>query len=246
MNGSNNKIIMLKQIQEEILSYADIKKAKNLQRFFKTAKGEYGEGDRFLGIVVPIQRSIANKYTALTLPEIEILLHSPYHEYRLIALLILVAKTKKTDQATKKTHMHFYLSNSKYINNWDLIDLTAHHVVGEYLLDKNKDILLPLARSTSVWERRIAMLSCFAFIKVNMFDDALAIARLLLYDSHDLIHKAVGWMLREIGKRNLKQEEMFLKKYYSKMPRTMLRYAIERFPEIKRQAYLKGIIKERG
>jgi 3-methyladenine DNA glycosylase AlkD len=221
-------------LRKELKNKASAKKAKDLQWFFKTGKGEYGEGDIFLGIVVPEIRKIAKKYNDLKLQDVVNLLHSKIHEERMTALFIMVDKF----QAGEKTIYDVYLANTKYINNWDLVDLTAHKIVGEYLLDRKKNVLYDLAKSKSVWERRIAILATFNFIKNNRFTESLKIAEVLLKDEHDLIQKAVGWMLREIGKRNLEIEEIFLKKYYKTMPRTMLRYAIERFPEKKRKGYL--------
>lgn len=211
-------------------------------RFFKTGKGEYGEGDKFLGIKVPVSRKIAKQFKDLSLKEIQQLIFSPIHEERLVALLILVEQFRKADETKRKIIYDFYLKNSKRVNNWDLVDLSAEKIIGAYLLDKNKRILFKLAKSKNLWERRIAIMSTFHFIKSGFYDTTLEISDLLIKDEHDLIHKAVGWMLREIGKRDLKTEEDFLKKHYQKMPRTMLRYAIEKFPEEKRQAYLKGKI----
>jgi len=232
--------MMLVKIRKETRKTADPKRAALLRRFFKTGPGEYGEGDVFLGLTVPQSREIAKKYSDLKLAEAEKLIHSKIHEERLIALLILVIKFKSSDEGDREKIYHFYLKNTKFINNWDLVDLSADKIVGSYLLDKNKNILTQLAHSKNVWERRIAVLATFDFIKNSKFSDALKIARILLNDSHDLIHKAVGWMLREVGKKSLKTEEKFLRPHYKKMPRTMLRYAIEKFPEKKRQKYLKG------
>lgn len=236
---------MLKNICSDLNNLKNPEKARDLQRFFKTGKGEYGEGDIFLGIVVPLQRRVAKKYLDLSLDDLQKLLDSKIHEYRLTALFILVAKFKKAEN--KKEIVDFYLKNTKNINNWDLVDLSAPNILGEYLVDKNRSILYKLVRSIIIWERRIAVLATFAFIKKkqdcfsrnNNFDDSLKIAEILIDDKHDLIHKAVGWMLREVGKRDLKTEEDFLKKFYKKMPRTMLRYAIEKMDETKRQGYLR-------
>ncbi len=214
-------------------------KAKILAGFFKTGKGEYGEGDIFLGISVPESRKIAKQYTFLPPSEILLLLQNKIHECRLVALLILVEKFKSSDSLQQKEIIDFYLRNTKYINNWDLVDLSADKILGAHLFDKNKVILHQLAESNNLWERRIAIISTFHFIKKNKFDETLHIAELLLHDRHDLIHKAVGWMLREVGKRNKMVEEEFLKKHYKIMPRTMLRYAIEKFPEEERKEYLK-------
>ena len=232
----------LTEIRKEIMKNANPQKALLLQRFFKTGPGEYGEGDIFLGIMVPVQRSIAKKYKHLSLKDLKVLLHSNHHEERLIALLILVEQYKKGDENLKEEIFTFYHLHRKRINNWDLVDLTAHIISGSYLLDKDKTILYKLAKSKNVWDRRIAVISTFHFIKNNMFDDALGIAEILLYDKHDLIQKAVGWMLREIGNRDINTEEGFLEKHYKTMSRTMLRYAIEKFPEKKRLAYLKGTV----
>lgn len=229
---------MLDQVRKELRKYSSREKAKILQRFFKTGPGEYGEGDIFIGVVVPNIRKVCKKYQELSFKEIIKLLKSAIHEERLLALLILVLQYEKGDEKAKKSIYDIYMKNTKYINNWDLIDLSAHHIVGPYLLQKSKEPLVKFARSRSLWERRIAIISTFEYIRDGSFDTALQIARLLVEDTEDLIRKAVGWMLREIGKRDVKVEEKFLKKHYKKMPRTMLRYAIERFPEPKRKAYL--------
>jgi 3-methyladenine DNA glycosylase AlkD len=234
----------LKELEQILLKEKNPEQAKILQRFFKTNKGEYGEGDIFLGIVVPKLREITKESLHLTIDEIQGLLNSEIHEKRLIALFILIEKFKKADENNKKQISDFYLKNTKKINNWDLVDLSAPKIVGSYLLNKNKEVLYKLANSENIWEKRIAILSTFEFIRNNKFWDSLKIAEILLNDKHDLIHKAVGWMLREIGKRNLKTEEEFLNKNscYKKMPRTMLRYAIEKFDENKRKKYLNGEI----
>jgi 3-methyladenine DNA glycosylase AlkD len=238
----------LAELKKELKEIADPRKAKLLQGYFKTGRGEYGEGDIFLGIQVPQLRNLVKTYKILSLADVEKLLHSRLHEERLLALFILVHKFNKTDLRSnvlknvgiKKEIYNLYLRNTKWINNWDLVDLSAHEIVGKYLLDKNCLILTKLARSKNLWERRIAVLSSFRFIKNNKLTEALDLAEILLRDKHDLMHKAVGWMLREIGKRDLKTEIGFLDKHYRKMPRTMLRYAIEKFPEKLRMLYLKG------
>lgn len=230
--------IMLNELKLELDSYKNIEKAKLLQRFFKTGKGEYGEGDIFLGITVPEQRKIALNYSALDLISIKNLLSSKIHEYRLVALLILAEKFKRADNKTRKEIFEFYLNNTKYINNWDLVDLSADRILGNYLRDKNKDILYNLIRSENLWERRISIVSTFCFIKNNEFEDSLKILEMTLGDKHDLIHKAAGWMLREIGKRDKNLHKEFLEKFYKKMPRTMLRYAIERLGEKERDYYM--------
>jgi 3-methyladenine DNA glycosylase AlkD len=221
---------------------ANKEQAKVLQRFFKTSPGEYGEGDIFLGIKVPALRSLAKQHLNLTLDELQQLIISPVHEERMSALMILVIRFPKSKPEDRDKIYKFYLKNAKYINNWDLVDLSAPQIVGGYLIDKDKKILEKLALSKNLWEKRISVLASFQFIKEKQLDTALIIAEKLLYDENDLIHKAVGWMLREIGKRDLKTEENFLKGRYKKMPRTMLRYAIEKFPENKRKAYLLGKI----
>ena len=230
-------------ITQTITKQADPQKAKILQRFFKTGKGQYGEGDVFLGLMVPKQRIIVKQFTNLELKDIKILLASKIHEYRLIALLILVDKYEQAKALPLKKQIYkFYLGQSKNINNWDLVDLSAKKIVGRYLFEtrESRKILYRLAGSANLWERRIAVLSTFYFIGQNEFSDALKISKLLLKDTHDLMHKAVGWMLREVGKKDIKILEQFLKLNYKKMPRTALRYAIERFPEKIRLRYLQG------
>jgi len=231
---------MVNKLKEDLQNLKDPKKAVILQGFFKTGKGQYGEGDIFLGIVVPLQRKISRKYQTLKLRDLKKLLAANIHEYRLTALFILVSKYEKADEKEKKEIFDFYLKNTKGINNWDLVDLSAPKIVGDYLFHKPKQrgVLYKFAGSTNLWKKRIAVLATFAFIKNNQFEDTLKIAEILLNDEHDLIHKAVGWMLREMGKKNQKTEEKFLKKYYKTMPRTMLRYAIEKFDKSKRDFYL--------
>ena len=229
---------MLDKIKKELSQLHNPEKAKNLSWFFKTGKGQYGEGDIFLGIPVPEQRKVAKRYIDIPLIELQELLSSKIHEHRLTALLILVSKYEKADTSGRNEIFNFYLRNTENINNWDLVDLSAPRIVGEYLYHKDPSILFTLAKSNNVWERRIAVLSTFNFIRYNDFDSALKLAELLVHDEHDLIHKAVGWMLREIGKRNQETEEQFLKKHYMHMPRTMLRYAIEKFDKDTRKSYL--------
>jgi 3-methyladenine DNA glycosylase AlkD len=228
----------LKQIRNDLSKLKDSKKAKLLSGFFKTGKGQYGEGDNFLGIVVPKQRKVAKQYNHLGLNELQELLSSKIHEHRLTALFILVHKYKKADNKEKKKIVDFYLKNTKNINNWDLVDLSAPNILGDYLLENKGDILYKLAKSKHLWEKRISVLATFAFIRENDFKDALKIAEILLKDKHDLIHKAVGWMLREVGKRDLKKEKGFLETHYKGMPRTMLRYAIEKFSDKERKHFL--------
>jgi len=228
---------MLNRLKKELENLKDTEKAQALSKFFKTGKGQYGEGDVFLGVIVPLQRKVASQYNHLSLNDIQKLLNSRIHEHRLTALFILIHKYQKADEKRKQAIVEFYLRNSKNINNWDLVDLSAPKILGDFLLNKNRHILYRLAKG-HLWEKRIAVLATFAFIRKNDFQDALKISEILLKDRHDLIHKAVGWMLREIGKRNQPAEESFLKKHCTTMPRTMLRYAIEKFPESKRKAYL--------
>ena len=228
-------------VTKALAKVVDKKKAKLLAGYFKTGKGGYGEGDVFLGVVVPAQRKIAREFLKLPLSEIQKLLNSKIHEHRLTALLILVAQFEKGDEKTRKKIFDFYLKNAKRINNWDLVDLSSHEIVGAYLLDKpqiRREILRRLAESKNIWSRRIAIISTAHFIRKKDFADTLALAEKLLADEHDLIHKAVGWMLREVGKRDEKVLRRFLDSYGAKMPRTTLRYAIEKFPEPERKKYL--------
>ncbi len=229
-------------IQKRLRALANREYAAVSRRFFKTGPGQYGEGDIFIGVRVPTIRKLVPEYFQRPLPEIVRLLQSPIHEERMLALLLMVRKFTVGDGAMKKNIYHAYLKNTAFVNNWDLVDCSAEHVVGAYLWDKNRAPLHRLARSNDLWERRIAILSTFHYIKRNAFDETLVISEMLLADAHDLIHKAVGWMLREIGKRRRETEEAFLKKHYRSMPRTMLRYAIEKFPEPRRQRYLQGRI----
>lgn len=227
-------------ILKELLLFKSPQKEEVLVRFFKTGKGEYGEGDVFLGLSVPTTRKIALKYRNLTINEIQKLLDNKYHECRLVALMILVHQYKHGNENKKKEVFNFYFKNTKSINNWDLVDLSVYHIVGDYLLKKNRKILYKLAKSKNIWERRIAIVSTFAFIKNGEFLDTFKIAELLFNDTEDLIHKACGWMLREVGKRVSEIELIkFLEKNSHKMPRTTLRYSIERLPESKRQYFLK-------
>ncbi len=228
------------ELRKELKRHSSRERAKNLMWFFKTGPGEYGHGDIFIGLKVPDIRKTAKKFTGLSLKDIATVLSSRIHEERLAALLIMVSKYAAGDDPMKKDVFDMYLRNTRYINNWDLVDLSSHHIVGDFLLDKPRQILYDMAGSSLIWDRRIAIVSTARFIKNGYFDDTLKISALLLGDREDLIHKAAGWMLREVGKKNLPVLEGFLKKHYMKMPRTMLRYAIERFPEKRRQEYLKG------
>lgn len=230
----------MKELIKELEACSDKDKARGCAGFFKTGKGEYGEGDIFIGVKVPDQRAIAKKYfKIMSVQETFELLSSKIHEHRLTALFILVCKFPKLSDRDQKEVMDLYLKNTKYINNWDLVDSSAHYILGVYMIKhpEDREILYKLAKSKNIWERRIAMLTTFAFIRREDYEDALAIAEILLGDLHDLIHKVVGWMLREVGNRNLQAEEEFLAKYYKKMPRTMLRYAIEKFGDGKRKLY---------
>jgi len=230
------------EIHKHLQKLANPDKAKILQGFFKTGPGEYGEGDRFLGLVVPVIRKLAKQYQDTPIGEVKKLLASVIHEERLLALLMLVQRYEKGDDGLKKIIYGLYLESTEYINNWDLVDLSAEKIVGPYLRDRARRPLYRLAKSKSLWERRIAIISTFHYIKDHDYRDTLAVAGLLLDDAEDLIHKAVGWMLREVGKRDMGVEERFLRAHYRSMPRTMLRYAIERFPESKRKKYLNGKI----
>lgn len=226
-------------LKKELREKANKARAKNLQRFFKTGAGEYGEGDLFLGIAVPEVRKIAKKFKDLELSEASDLIGSKFHEERQACLFIMVEKFNEEDEKEKKKIFDFYIKNRKGINNWDLIDLSAPKIVGVWLDGKDKSLLYKFARSKDIWERRIAVLSTFYYIQRGDCKDALKIAEILKNDKHNLIQKAVGWMLREVGKRcSQKTEEEFLKKYYKIMPRTMLRYAIEKFSEKERKKWL--------
>lgn len=228
---------------DKIMSLKNDEKIMALSRFFKREEGQYGYGDKFLGINVPILRSIAKEYyNDITLLEIENLLHNEYHEVRLISLLILTYKIKKANLNEQAKIINLYLRNTKYINNWDLVDLSAPYLLGEYLYNNNKDrtILYDLADSSDLWEERIAIVSTSYFIKHNEFDDTINISKILLRNKHDLIHKAVGWMLREVGKKDYDVLYNFLLEHYKEMPRTMLRYAIEKFDSKTREMFLKS------
>jgi 3-methyladenine DNA glycosylase AlkD len=232
----------LEGLKKKIRSLADDDVAQQSQRFFKTGKGEYGEGDVFLGIRVPELRKLVKQYRDMSLKDVSRLLKSRFHEERLLALLMLVSLFETASPEDEKKIYGLYLDHTAYINSWDLVDLSAGQIVGAYLRDGDKKPLYTLARSKDLWERRIAIIATFHFIKNHEFDDTLRLSEILINDREDLIHKAVGWMLREVGKRDMKIEEAFLKIHYRKMPRTMLRYAIEKFPEETRQAYLRGTI----
>jgi len=229
---------MYDSIVLDLEKLADKNKAKVMSGFFKTKKGQYGEDDIFLGITVPDQRRIAKRYEGASFDDIKKLLANKIHEYRLTGLIILVEKFLESDESQRKKIIDLYMENIKHVNNWDLVDLSADKILGAYLVDKDKSILKKMAISKNLWERRISIVSTFAFIKQNTFDDTLKISKILMYDKEDLIHKAVGWMLREVGKRNKQAEISFLKKHYKNMPRTMLRYAIERFSESEKKFFM--------
>ncbi|MCF7809228.1 MAG: DNA alkylation repair protein [Candidatus Marinimicrobia bacterium] len=233
---------LVETIINELYALGDPVRAEHSQRFFKTGPGEYGAGDKFLGIRVPLQRALAKKYKHATREDALELLKNEYHEVRLTALFLLVDLYKKADAEEKERIFDDYLSHAEYINNWDLVDSSALQIVGHFLYDKDRSMLYDLARSTDLWERRISIIATYYYIRQHAFEDTLGVSESLLEDQEDLIHKAVGWMLREVGKKSRTTEENFLKRHYMKMPRTMLRYAIEKFPEELRQAYLKGTI----
>lgn len=228
------------QLKSDLQNYADADKAVFLQKFFKTGKGEYAEGDILIGVTVPQSRVIAKKYYNISLGDNIKLLHSKIHEERLVALFILCDKFKRGNEDEKKTIYKLYLDNTKYINNWDLVDSSAYKIVGEYLLNRQRSILYKLVKSELLWDRRIAIVSTFAFIKNGQLIDTFILSELLLNDKEDLMHKACGWMMREAGKYDITLVEEFIIKNYNKMPRTMLRYAIEKFPEKRRKSFLQG------
>lgn len=234
--------VSINTIENELEKLANPEDAAFLQTFFRTEPGGYGEGDLFLGIRVPHLRKLSRHYQELSIVECGELLQSPYHEARLLALLILVRAYDRGDVVARDAIFTLYLDSTHRVNNWDLVDSSAPGIVGRHLLERDRSVLGRLARSASLWERRIAILSTFVFIREDEFTDTFMIADILISDRHDLIHKAVGWMLREVGKRNRRAEEDFLRPRYKRMPRTMLRYAIEKFPESLRQAYLRGEI----
>jgi 3-methyladenine DNA glycosylase AlkD len=229
-------------IRKRLRDLEDREKAKILRKFFKTGPGQYGERDLFLGIPVPRLRKLCKECGDMPLGEVKVLLKSPVHEERLLALLILIRQYNGQDESGKKRIYTLYLKSTRWINNWDLVDLSAPNIVGDYLMGRNRKTLYELVHSPVLWERRIAILATFRFIKEQQLDDTLRISEALLRDKEDLIHKAVGWMLREVGKRNLVAEEAFLNRNCKLMPRTMLRYAIERFPAAKRKRYMKARI----
>ena len=239
MNSTTSRNIV-HDVSNHLRSLGNSEIAAHSKRFFKTGKGEYGEGDKFLGIRVPVIRKLIKQYKDISVEESVILLGSEYHEERLFSLLMLVKKFDEGNDDSKKQIYNVYIKNFKHINNWDLVDSSASQIVGAYLYNRDKSILYDLAKSEIIWERRISIMSTFYFVRNGQFCDTINIANILICDKEDLIHKAVGWMLREVGKRNMKIEKDFIKKHIKYMPRTMLRYAIEKFPESERKAYLTG------
>ncbi|MDR1407630.1 MAG: DNA alkylation repair protein [Tannerella sp.] len=228
-----------RHILDELHSVADEAKATHLQRFFKTGAGQYGEGDTFLGIVVPVTRRIAMSNHRTPLNELDLLIKSKYHEARLCALLILTERCRKTSGSERDELYRFYLAHTDHINNWDLVDLSCPTVVGAHLVDREREVLYRMAEKQHLWEQRIAIVSTHAFIRQNDFGDTFALSKKLITHPHDLIHKAVGWMLRETGKRDRESLTAFLEIYATRLPRTALRYAIEHYPEAERQYFLK-------
>ena len=242
MRIKENSSTSLAAVRRDIRALGSPERAKHSLRFFRTGPGEYGEGDKFLGLSVPEMRAIAKRYRDLGHKQVLELLQSEWHEDRVVALLLLVEGYKRGDDAGRHKIHRAYLSNTARINNWDLVDMSAGQVVGGHLDVSEISLLEKLARSKDLWERRIAIVATFHFIKQDQLEPTLRIADMLLQDSHDLIHKAVGWMLREVGKKDRKALDRFLSKRYGTMPRTMLRYAIERHPEATRKRYLAGTI----
>ena len=230
----------MQELRTTLHEHAEEAHAVKMQGFFKTAPGEYGEGDQFIGVRVPTIRKLAKQYQNLPLSDTRKLLQSKTHEERLLALIILTMKYRKGTTREQTQIYELYLANRRHINNWDLVDTSAEHIVGAFLNTRSRKPLYTMARSQELWDRRIAIMASFHFIKHGEFDDTLQLAELLITDPEDLIHKAVGWMLREVGKRDIAIEQSFLQQHSQRMPRTMLRYAIEKFPEDLRQQYLKG------
>ena len=228
-----------KTITSELQALSNAEKREIFPKFFKAGKGEYGEGDRFLGITVPNIRAIAKQYKNISLNEIRELMQSEWHEVRLCALLIMVEKSKKKDEALRQQLFDLYLSQTDRINNWDLVDLSCRFIIGEYLLDKSRDILYHLAQSPLLWDNRIAIVSTYAFIRKGQLEDTYALSDLMMHHPHDLMHKAIGWMLREAGKRDANRLYNYVMSHRADMPRTMLRYAIEKFSPAERSILMK-------
>lgn len=233
------KTMTAKDIQLELKKLSTPEKKEFLPYFFKTGKGQYSEGDKFLGVVVPDTRSVAKKYKELPFSEIENLLNNEYHECRLCALLILIEQFKKATEENRKKIFNFYLTHTNRINNWDLVDLSAKDIVGEYLIDKDRSVLYDLVKSELLWDQRIAIVSTYAFIRRGDLYDTFLLSEKLLDHKHDLMHKAAGWMLREMGKKDLNMLRAFLDNHHKQMPRTMLRYSIEKMDKSERAHYMK-------
>ena len=232
---------LTKTITNALQALSDAEKREIFPKFFKAGKGEYGEGDRFLGVTVPNIRAIAKLHKDISIEEIRELLQSEWHEVRLCALIIMVEKSKKKDEALRKELFNLYLSQTKRINNWDLVDLSCRFIIGEYLLDKSRDILYQLAQSSLLWDNRIAIVSTYAFIRKGQLEDTYALSDLMMQHPHDLMHKAIGWMLREAGKRNPERLYDYVMSHRADMPRTMLRYAIEKFSPKERTILMKRV-----
>lgn len=230
-----------KTITSELQALSNAEKREIFPKFFKAGKGEYGEGDRFLGVTVPNVRAIAKQHKDIALAEIQELIQSEWHEVRLCALIIMVEKSKKKDESLRKELFNLYLSQTERINNWDLVDLSCRFIVGEYLLDKSRDILYQLAQSSLLWDNRIAIVSTYAFIRKGQLDDTYALSDLMMHHPHDLMHKAIGWMLREAGKRDADRLYNYVMSHRADMPRTMLRYAIEKFSPEERSILMKRV-----
>lgn len=230
---------LTKTITNELQALSDAEKREIFPKFFKAGKGEYGEGDRFLGVTVPNIRAIAKLHKDISIEEIRGLIQSEWHEVRLCALIIMVEKSKKKDEALRKELFNLYLSQTKRINNWDLVDLSCRFIIGEYLLDKSRDILYHLAQSPLLWDNRIAIVSTYAFIRKGQLEDTYALSDLMMQHPHDLMHKAIGWMLREAGKRDSERLYDYMMSHRADMPRTMLRYAIEKFSPKERAILMK-------
>lgn len=232
---------LTKTITNKLQALSNAEKREIFPRFFKAGKGEYGEGDRFLGVTVPNIRAIAKLHKDISIEEIRELIQSEWHEVRLCALIIMVEKSKKKDEALRQQLFDLYLSQTNRINNWDLVDLSCRFIVGEYLLDKSRDILYHLAQSPLLWDNRIAIVSTYAFIRKGQLEDTYALSDLMMQHPHDLMHKAIGWMLREAGKRNPERLYDYVMSHRADMPRTMLRYAIEKFSPKERAILMKRV-----
>ena len=232
---------LTKTITNELQALSDAEKREIFPKFFKAGKGEYGEGDRFLGVTVPNIRAIAKLHKDISIEEIRGLIQSEWHEVRLCALIIMVEKSKKKDEALRKELFNLYLSQTERINNWDLVDLSCRFIIGEYLLDKSRDILYHLAQSPLLWDNRIAIVSTYAFIRKGQLEDTYALSDLMMQHPHDLMHKAIGWMLREAGKRDSERLYDYVMSHRADMPRTMLRYAIEKFSPKERAILMKRV-----